>query len=118
MGLPKFYFVKRKDDNNKTGQSMVTISQDLLYQAHKYFLNNSYEIQPYINEYIDYIRRTNPVISSREKWAADEHNKSFINWFRNQIVVELTNSPKSVSNTLRWLAHGPHMIVSSYEGIL
>ena len=24
--LPKFHFITRKDDNNKTGQSMVTIS--------------------------------------------------------------------------------------------
>ena len=27
--LSKSHFIKRKDDNNKTGQSMVTISQDL-----------------------------------------------------------------------------------------
>ena len=39
--LPQSYFIKRKDDNNKTGQSMVTISQDLWCQAHRYVLNNS-----------------------------------------------------------------------------
>ena len=41
IGLPKSHFIKRKDDNNKTKQSMVTISQDLLCQA---LLNNSYEV--------------------------------------------------------------------------
>jgi len=28
IGLLKSHFIKRKNDNNKTGQSMVTISQD------------------------------------------------------------------------------------------
>ena len=63
---------------------------------------------------MDYIRHTNPVRSRREKWVADEHNKSFINLLKNWIDAQLTNSSNSVSNTLRWLAHGPHMIVSSY----
>jgi len=36
IGLPKSHFIKRNDDNNKTGQSIVTISQDLLCQSYRY----------------------------------------------------------------------------------
>ena len=39
--LSKSHFIKRKDNNNKTGQSIITISQDLLCEAHIYILNNS-----------------------------------------------------------------------------
>jgi len=60
---------------------------------------------------MDYIRRINPVRSRREKWVADEHNKSFTNWLRNRIDIQLTNSSNSISNTLRWLVHEPHTIV-------
>ena len=81
------------------------------HQAHRYVLNNSDEVQPYIKEHMDYIMHINPVRSRRKKWVADEHNKSFINWFRNQIDVQLTNSLNSISNTLSWLVHGPHTIV-------
>ena len=49
--LPKSHFIKRKDDNNKTGQLTVIISQDLLYQVHRYVLNNSDEVQPYKGAY-------------------------------------------------------------------
>ena len=49
IGIPKSQFSKRKDNNNKTGQSMITISQDLLCQAYRYVLNNNDEVQHYIN---------------------------------------------------------------------
>jgi len=39
-----------KDDNNKTGQSMITISKDLLRQAYRYALSNTDEV--YINNLI------------------------------------------------------------------
>jgi len=35
IGLPKSHFIKRKG-NNKNGQSMISISQNLLCQAHRY----------------------------------------------------------------------------------
>jgi len=79
IGLLKSHFIKKKDDNNKTGQPMVTFSQDLLCQAHRYVLNNGDKIQPYIKEHMNYIRHINPVRSMRENCIADEHNKSFIN---------------------------------------
>jgi len=44
IGLPKSHFIKRKDGNNKNGQSMVSISQDLLCQAHRYVLNKNNEV--------------------------------------------------------------------------
>jgi len=54
---------------------MVTISQDLLCQAHRYVLSNNYEVQPYIKEHMDYIKYINTIRSRRKKWVADGHNK-------------------------------------------
>jgi len=66
IGLPKSHFIKRKDDNNKIGQSMITISHDLLCQAYRYVLNNIDEAQAYIKEHMNYIRRINLVRLRRE----------------------------------------------------
>jgi len=77
--LPKSHYTKRKASNGTRELRMDIISKDLFYQAHRYVLNNSDEVQPYINEYIYYIRRINPVRLRKEKWIIDEHNKSFIN---------------------------------------
>ena len=76
-------FVLRFDGFGKIEQSVGTVSKDLLCQAHKYNLNNTDEVQSYINEHMNYVGRINPFKSKREKWVIDEHNKSFIKWFRN-----------------------------------
>jgi len=44
---------------------MVPISNNLLYQTHRYVLNNTEEVQTYINEHMDYIRRINQVNQRR-----------------------------------------------------
>ena len=85
-----------------------------MYQAHRYVLYNSDEVQHYINEHMNFIRRINLI--EREKWVIDEHNKLFINWFRNRIEAPLINTPNSISSNLGWLAHVPHTDVFSYRG--
>ena len=52
---------------DKIKQIVVTVNKDLLCQAHKYFLNNTDEVRPYINDLMDYIRHTNPTKSTRKK---------------------------------------------------
>jgi len=54
---------------------VVIVSRDLLCQVDRYVLNNADEVQPYIDEYIDYIRCINPTKLRREKWVTDKHNK-------------------------------------------
>jgi len=45
----------------------------------------------------------------------DEHNKIFIKWFRNRVVDQLTTKSNSISENLRWLAHGTRKDVLSYR---
>ena len=42
----------------------------------------------------------------------------FIKWFRNRVVYQLTTKSNSISENLRWLAHGPRTDVLSYSGYL
>jgi len=79
--------------------NVVIVSRGLLCQAHRYVLFNTNKVQPYINEHMGIKRRLNP--TKREKWIVDEHNKLFINWFRNRIEAQLTNRPNSISSNLR-----------------
>jgi len=69
------------DANGKILVKVVTVSRDLVCQAHRYVLNNTDKVQAYINEHMKYIRRINLTKSRREKWVIDEHTKIFINWF-------------------------------------
>ena len=62
---------------------------------------------------MDIIRCLNP--TKREKWVVNEHNKLFIDWFRNQIEAQLTSRPNSISSNLGWLAHGPRTDILSYH---
>ena len=84
--LPKRVCTKRTYENGKIGLDVVTISRDLWCQEHKYILNNTNEVQPYINKHVDYIKHINSIKSRSEKWVIDEHNKLFIKWFQNQVA--------------------------------
>jgi len=55
----------RTDDNDNIGLAVLTVSRDLLYQAHRYVLHNNDEVQHYINEHMDFIRHINQ--TKREK---------------------------------------------------
>jgi len=116
IGLSKRVYTKVADGFDKIEQIIITVSKNLLCQAHKYVLNISDKVQPYINDHMDYIRRTNPTKSRREKWVIDEQNKLFIKWFWNRVTDQLTTRSNYISENLRWLAHGPHTDILFYRG--
>ena len=76
----------RADGNSKISIGVVTVSRDSWCQAHRHVLNNTDEVQPYINEHVDYIKHINSIKSRSKKWVIDEHNKLFIKWFQNQVA--------------------------------
>jgi len=92
---------------------VVTVSKDLLCQAHKYILNNTDEVQPNINEHMNYIRHIDLSKSKKEKW---------INIINRSLLVPKSNcwsnDNKSycISKNLRWLAHRPRINILSYRG--
>ena len=67
IGLPKRGCTKVTDGLDKIRQIVVTVKKGLLCQAHRYVLNSTDEVQPYINAHIDYIRRTIQLNQERRK---------------------------------------------------
>jgi len=67
IGLPKRGCTNVTDGFCKIGQIVITVNKNLMCQAHIYVLNNTDEVQSYINDHMDYIRCTNPTKSRRKK---------------------------------------------------
>ncbi|KAK1393806.1 hypothetical protein POM88_012862 [Heracleum sosnowskyi] len=72
------------------------------------------EVNPYFQEHITDIRRMHH--SKSGKWVTNEHNRSFVKWFKDRVMSRYSESPSTISNTLKWLAYGPDMPVISYQG--
>ncbi|KAK1402699.1 hypothetical protein POM88_002304 [Heracleum sosnowskyi] len=54
--------------------------------------------------------------SKSGKWVTNEHNRSFVKWFKDRVMSQYSESPSTVSNILKWLAYGPDIPVISYQG--
>jgi len=57
------------------------------------------EVIPYLTKHKDIVKEKNPRQS--ERWVLMEHNKTFMTWFKEQIIKDLF-----ASETLTWLANG------------
>jgi len=69
IGLSKRVCTKRVGDSGKTGLGMISVSRDLLCQAHEYVMHNTDEVQSYINEHVDYMKIINRSVNGTEiKW--------------------------------------------------
>jgi Domain of unknown function (DUF4218)/Transposase family tnp2/Domain of unknown function (DUF4216) len=80
-------------------------------QAHLYILNNTEEVQPYIDEYRKSLKDMNP--RKNDMQIANEQKKTFIKWFQETVLHKT-----GVSDTIEWLAWGPSFQVitwSSYD---
>ncbi|XP_050939141.1 uncharacterized protein LOC127148819 [Cucumis melo] len=65
--------------------------------------------------HMEILKSSNPRRARNEKWLRDEHNRSFPNWIRDEVMREIQEG-QVVSMTIRWIAHGPHPVVMIYEG--
>ncbi|KAL0556002.1 hypothetical protein IC582_004506 [Cucumis melo] len=65
--------------------------------------------------HMEILKSSNPRRVRNEKWLRDEHNRSFPNWIRDEVMREIQEG-QVVSTTIRWIAHGPHPVVMIYEG--
>ena len=79
-------------------------------QAHLYILNNNAEVIPYFEAHKRIVKSNNPRMN--EKSVLREHNKTFLSWFKAQIMEEYDTS----SDTLRRLAHEPSFNVLCWSG--
>ncbi|KAA0040643.1 transposase [Cucumis melo var. makuwa] len=95
--------------------SSITPSQVVLKQAHLHILENIEEVHPYRERHMEILKSSNLRRARNEKWLQDEHNRSFPNWIRDEVMREIQEG-QVVSTIIRWIAHGPHPVVMIYEG--
>ncbi|XP_074356761.1 uncharacterized protein LOC141696532 [Apium graveolens] len=114
IGIPRSRHEGRLDGQGTVGHKMITPGAEMLDRAHLFVLQHMTEVNPYLQEHILEIRRKNP--SKGGKWVTNEHNRSFVKWFKDRVMSQYSKSPSTVSNTLKWLAYGPNMPLSSFQG--
>ncbi|TYJ98392.1 uncharacterized protein E5676_scaffold232G001390 [Cucumis melo var. makuwa] len=83
--------------------------QELLRQAHRYVLENTIDVQPYMEKHMKALQLQYWNKSKNQKWLQEEHNRTFIHWLQEEVSTELEVGNSEVSDNLRWIAHGPHV---------
>ncbi|XP_024172237.1 uncharacterized protein LOC112178311 [Rosa chinensis] len=116
VGLPPKAFLDLKDYNAPLGSGhVVTACPKLRHQAHLSVLDNTAEVRPYIDEHLETLKLEHPQKSKSEKWLRDEHNRRFSNWLQQRVELELNSPENEISESLRWLAHGPRYTVNGSD---
>ncbi|KAA0047527.1 transposase [Cucumis melo var. makuwa] len=107
-------------DNSSFGRPLSAgvsfeLEQDLLYQAHRYVLANTIDMQPYIDKHVEVLQLKYPNKVLHQKWIQEEHNRTFISWLRKEVASEIGMGNVEISDNLRWIAHDPHPFVIKYN---
>ncbi|XP_019163443.1 PREDICTED: uncharacterized protein LOC109159786 [Ipomoea nil] len=110
---------KSRHEGRLTGKGTIGFkthvpSQIIRNQAHYLVLQHLSEVHPCLEQHLSIIRQQNP--SKGEMWVTKEHNCTFITWFKDTVMQELSQVPNNITETIRWLAYGPGLVVSTYEG--
>ncbi|KAL0534262.1 hypothetical protein IC582_028551 [Cucumis melo] len=112
IGLGK---AKERDQNDDIGRpssaaSHIRPEKVQLMQAHLYVLENTNDVQPYIEKHMDHLKKIYLSKAKHLKWLKDKHNQCFISW----VATELESPNNTISDTLRWISHGPSSSVITY----
>ncbi|RVW24553.1 hypothetical protein CK203_090862 [Vitis vinifera] len=70
---------------------------------------------PIPGEHMKWLKLNNPRQSKRQKWLQEEHMRTFTHWLRKKVEVAIADK-EPISETLRWMAHGPTHYVAKYHG--
>ncbi|RVW67500.1 hypothetical protein CK203_063103 [Vitis vinifera] len=97
------------------GGHTMKVDSNLWLQAHHYVLENTTIIQPYVEDHMKWLKMKYPRQAKRQKWLQDEHMRTFTYWLRQKVEVAIGNE-EPVSETLKWIAHGPSHYVFKYHG--
>ncbi|XP_014631515.1 uncharacterized protein [Glycine max] len=109
VSVPASRHDQPKADKGTHGYNVVTTTRHDVSQAHLYILNNTTEVFPYIEAHKKHVRDSHPKMNMMR--VLQEHNKTFINWFRQTILAD-----KTVSRRLTLLAIGPNLNVPTWKG--
>ena len=117
IGIPRPKNMSNAYGRGIFGPEVQRISDDVVWeQAHLYVLHNTMTVDRYIAEHMAYLKAKHPSRAKREVWLQDEHNRTFIKWFANNIEEQVVDGVLDVDNTLKWLARGPSKEVLKYNG--
>ncbi|KAL6335840.1 hypothetical protein AAG906_040561 [Vitis piasezkii] len=116
IGIPISANIDQKVGAPIPGGQVVTIDSNLWLHAHHYVLENTTIVQPYIEEHMEWLKLKNPRQSKRQKWLQDEHLRTFTYWLRKRYWNVAIGNNEPISETLKWIAHGPSHYVSKYHG--
>ncbi|XP_052730492.1 uncharacterized protein LOC128195840 [Vigna angularis] len=109
IGVPKTRHHGRIAGKGTRSAKVVTLARHEVIQAHFYILNNTDIVQPYLSAHKDIVKRDNPRMP--EKWLINEHNKTFLRWFKEKVQIDNTSC-----DTLKWLACEPNFDVICWSG--
>jgi hypothetical protein len=109
IGIPKSRHDGRCAGKGIRGLKLKAMRREEVLQAHLYILNNTDEVQPYLSAHKVIVKDRNPRM--KEKWLLNEHNKTFLKWFKETILSENTTSV-----TLKGLAREPNFDVITWTG--
>jgi len=90
IGVSRSRYEGRQEGKDTRGVRIVRKDQQQVLQAHLYILNNTDDALPYIDEHKMLLKTMNP--RANEKWLLNEHNKTFLKWFKQKffkIIVML-----------------------------
>ncbi|KAK9049303.1 hypothetical protein SSX86_031729 [Deinandra increscens subsp. villosa] len=102
-----------RDGNPLSAGKPTEVSSDIFMKAHFFVMQNTSEVEPYIDRHMKYLEEKH--ISKGKGWLEKEHSKTFSQWLRDEVESELAVSEDSISETVRWISHGPNRNVVKYE---
>ncbi|XP_028201789.1 uncharacterized protein LOC114385965 [Glycine soja] len=109
VGLPESRHESTRQGRGTRGFNVVTMDREQVSQAHLYVLNNTAEVIPYLDAHKEYVAACHPNMNMMR--VLQEHNRSFINWFRKTIF-----GINTASKTLTMLAVGSNLNVLTWKG--
>ena len=108
IGVPESRHDGFYDGRCIQGLNVKTFSRQVFLQAHLYILNNLSEVDPYLTAHKDLIKEQYPRMN--EKWLLTEHNRTFIDWFKESISNE-----SGASDICKWLSRLPKFNVITWS---
>ncbi|XP_076901111.1 uncharacterized protein LOC143555453 [Bidens hawaiensis] len=109
IGVPQSLHMGKLEGVGGVGMETFFPTYDCLQLAHLVVLKHMTCIEPFVEEHMNVLRST--YRDKDEMWHAQRHNKEFSSWLKTKVTT-LTN----VDQTVKRLAHGPHVKVTSYQG--
>ncbi|KAL6564338.1 hypothetical protein OROMI_015788 [Orobanche minor] len=113
IGVPQSRHEGRFQGKGTIGRKVIQIDGYLKRAAELFILQNLTEVHSYVEEHLTFLGTKYPSRSNNA--LLNLHTDSFLNWFKENVTSQLSVSP-DVSDTLRWLAYGCDVNITSYQG--